>query len=326
MRKLKILFCLVLLMVVVNLNIKVKAAEQLPDNGAKISSAQIIQTKTGTGPWDENDEPGNDSSEDNNIVRSFDQVTWTIENTFALNGDGASSYQGGKLYFEVKLPSDKFNSETAKWDLSSMAWVENAQLSSDKMTLTGCYTLNQNAITIPGKQTVVFVADILGAPNGTEFQPEFKVWLNGNTDDEKVTVQSKNITVSAAANYNIKLVRNTNENNRALDLDYNGTIYDGRIYGYAFILQLYNTNSSKGLKGIEYPQGDITFDIDLKLERKGHQSDEIIDITNLTTPLLWNYRINFGSAKIPGRKTSSFPIEHIQPPLIVRRIFAGKNC
>ena len=42
MRKLKILFCLVLLMVVVNLNIKVKAAEQLPDNGAKISSAQRL--------------------------------------------------------------------------------------------------------------------------------------------------------------------------------------------------------------------------------------------------------------------------------------------
>lgn len=40
-------------------------------NGDKgyISSAQIIQTKTGTGPWDANDEPGNDSSEDNNIVR-----------------------------------------------------------------------------------------------------------------------------------------------------------------------------------------------------------------------------------------------------------------
>ena len=302
MKKLKVLFCLVLLMVVVNLNIKVKAAEQLPDDGAKISSAQIIQTKTGTGPWDEDDSPGNDSSEENDVVRSFDQVTWTIENTFALNSNDASSYQGGKLYFEVKLPSDKFNSETAKWDLSSMAWVENAQLSSDKMTLTGCYTLNPDAITIPGKQTVVFVASILGAPNGTEFQPEFKLWLNGNSDEEKYTVQSKNITISAAANYNIRFVRNTNENNRALGLDYNGTTYDGRIYGYVFTLQLYNTNTSKGLKGIEQPQGDITFDVDLKLERKAHQSSEIIDITELTTPLLWNYKINFGSAKISGRR------------------------
>ena len=35
--------------------------EKAIDIGSKgyISSAEIIQTKTGTGPWDENDEPGN---------------------------------------------------------------------------------------------------------------------------------------------------------------------------------------------------------------------------------------------------------------------------
>ena len=41
----------------------------------------------------------------------------------------------------------------------------------------------------------------------------------------------------------------------------------GRMYGYGILLQLYNENSSKGLKGIEYPTGEITFDIDMKLER-----------------------------------------------------------
>ena len=69
-----------------------------------------------------------------------------------------------------------------------MAWIENAKLSSDKMTLTGYYKLNPDAITIPGKQTLVFVANIFGASNGIEFQPEFKLWLNGNSDDEKVAV------------------------------------------------------------------------------------------------------------------------------------------
>ena len=49
-----------------------------------ISSAQIIKRATGTGPWDANDEPGNDSSPENNIVRSFDQVTWTVDITTAL--------------------------------------------------------------------------------------------------------------------------------------------------------------------------------------------------------------------------------------------------
>ena len=49
-----------------------------------ISSAQIIERVTGTGPWDDNDEPGNDSSPDNDIVRSFDQVTWTVNLTTAV--------------------------------------------------------------------------------------------------------------------------------------------------------------------------------------------------------------------------------------------------
>lgn len=62
-------------------------------NGDKgyVSSAQIIQTKTGVGPWDADDEPGNDSSEDNNIVRSFDQVTWTVDLTMALKSGVSES-------------------------------------------------------------------------------------------------------------------------------------------------------------------------------------------------------------------------------------------
>lgn len=51
---------------------------------AYISDAQVIQTQTGTGPWDADDNPGNDSSEDNEIVRSYDQVIWTVDLTMSL--------------------------------------------------------------------------------------------------------------------------------------------------------------------------------------------------------------------------------------------------
>ena len=49
-----------------------------------ISSIDTKEVKTGTGPFDKDDEPGNDSSEDNDIVRSFDQITWTFQLNFAL--------------------------------------------------------------------------------------------------------------------------------------------------------------------------------------------------------------------------------------------------
>ena len=102
--------------------------EKAIDIGSKgyISSAEIIQTKTGTGPWDENDEPGNDSSEDNDIVRSFDQVVWTVDLTMSLkdNSQGAS-LSGGRIEVEAELPENC--ADVMKWDLESMLWMENGK-------------------------------------------------------------------------------------------------------------------------------------------------------------------------------------------------------
>ena len=113
-------------------------------NGDKgyISSAQIIQTKTGTGPWDTNDEPGNDSSEDNNIVRSFDQVTWTIDLTMALkNGVADTGLTGGVINVEVCLPEACAN--MMSWELDSMKWIENGNVSNDGRILTGQYSMSK---------------------------------------------------------------------------------------------------------------------------------------------------------------------------------------
>ena len=159
MKKIKVLLLILFTILCINSLNVVKAAEELPDNGAKISSAQIIQTKTGTGPFDADDTAGNDSSEDNNIVRSFDQVTWTVENTMVVNGTGADSYTGGRIYFEATIPSN-FTSETFKWDLDSMKWIEGASVSSDGLTLTGYYSMSKEDITIPGKQSLIFVGKV----------------------------------------------------------------------------------------------------------------------------------------------------------------------
>ena len=289
MKKIKIsLIIIIMFLFIININ-KVKAVEELPDDGGRISSSQVIQTKTGTGPFDENDEPGNDSSEDNNIVRSFDQVTWTIENTFVLNGNEADSYSGGRIYFEAVLP-DVFTSETAKWDLESMAWIENAQVSSDGLTLTGYYQMGTENITVPGKQTLVFVAKILGASNGIEFEPEIKLWLNGNSEENYKNVATEEITVSAAPRYNVKLVRNSDCASRTT-VNIDGQDVTGRMYGYAVVYQLYNQAVAKGLKGIEYPKGDISIDLEMTLTKQESQGGEKIDITDEVTPILWNYQI-----------------------------------
>lgn len=274
-------------------------------NGDKgyISSAQIIQTKTGTGPWDADDEPGNDSSEDNNIVRSFDQVTWTVDLTMALkSGVADSGLTGGIINVEVTLP--EACADVMKWDLDSMQWIENGKVSSDGRTLTAQYSMSETDTTIPGKQTLVFVLGVEGAVNKTEIIPTFTFDLEGNEENEKVTITGEKIIVSAKGKYNIELHRNTNLATKTT-MNYGEGNTEGRMYGYTFAIQLYNDNESKGLKGVEYPKGELSFDIDLKLERSIFGSDELEDITAECTPVLWQYGINTWNAKtgnIAGRE------------------------
>ncbi len=276
-------------------------------NGDKgyISSAQIIQTKTGTGPFDENDDPGNDSSEDNNIVRSFDQVTWTVNLTMALkSGIADTNLKGGVINVNVTLPEACAN--VMKWDTSSMQWLENGQVSSDGRILTGQYTMNDQAVTIPGNQSLVFVLQVYGAGNEAEIVPTFTFDLEGNADNEKVNINGEKVIVSATGKYNIQLSDNTYYLSDKTTVDYGEGNTSGRMYGYGFAVQLYNDNESKGLKGLEYPKGKISFDIDLKLERSKFGSSELEDITEECTPILWNYRVNndtgsYGAGNIEDR-------------------------
>ena len=288
------------------------AGEIINGDKAYISSAQIIQTKTGTGPWDSNDEPGNDSSEDNNIVRSFDQITYTVDLTMSLKkGITDTSLKGGVINVEVVLPENCAN--VMKWDLDSMRWLENGSISEDGRTLTGKYSMSNTEITIPGKQTLVFVLKVEGAGNRTEIEPSFKFGLEGNNENEKVSLLGNKTIVSAKGKYNIQLHRNSVLVSKST-VDYGESEKEGRMYGYTFAVQLYNENESKGLKGIEYPKGEISFDINLKLERSKFESEELEDITNECTPILWQYGVHdwdtdYGN--IPNRKYLNYSSKYI---------------
>ena len=267
------------------------AEEDAIGDKAVVSSSEIISRVTGTGPWDANDNPGNDSSPDNDIVRSFDQVTWTTELTFGLKEDaGVDSLTGGTIEVKAELPENCANIMT--WDLESMQWLENGQVSDDGRTLTGSYTMSNSVTTIPGKQTLVFVLSVEGAGNGTEIVPTFSFNLTENEENENVTIVGEKVVVSATGKYNIQLSSNTDALSNKTTVDYGEGETSGRMYGYGFTVQLYNDNQSKGLKGVEYPQGEISFDINLKLERSKFESAELEDITDEATPILWNYRIN----------------------------------
>ena len=264
-----------------------------------ISSIDTKEVKTGTGPFDENDEPGNDSSENNDIVRSFDQITWTYQLNFALKEpDSGTSLKGGVIQITASLPKELAN--IVEWDIESMKWLSNANLSEDGINLSGEYSMSEEIVTIPGNQEVIFILKVKNAVNGTKIQPSFTFMLEGNEEEDKKEVTApKEITVSATGRYNIQLHDNTGYLSNKTTVDYGEGEVTGRMYGYGFTVQLYNNEYSeeenpysKGLKGIEYPKGEISFDINLKLERSEFGSDNLEDITEKATPILWNYRVN----------------------------------
>ncbi len=184
------------------------ASDTILGEEAKISSAQIIERKTGIGPFDENDEAGNDSSESNNIVRSFDKITWTVECTMVLkDSSDQKSYRGGVVEVKAELPNTCSN--VVKWDLTSMAWAQNATVSKDGRIFTAKYQMKTSEVTVPGKQTLGFCLDVLNAQHGLEISPKFTIGVLGNSDSEKYKIKNVDVVyVSAAPKYNIVLQSN----------------------------------------------------------------------------------------------------------------------
>lgn len=267
----------------------------LPDNGAIISSSEIVQTKTGTAPFDDDNSPGNDLNDSNDIVRSFDQIIWTVENTFKINNNTDENYKGGILYAEATIPESC--KDVVHWDLDSMGWADGtATISDDGLTFFASYQMTQEDITIPGKQNLSFVLKVDGACNGTEIQPEFKLWLNGN--QEKKSVTSKKITVSSRPAYNLSLVRNATISTETTITDDNGDSVKGRVYTYGALLQLYNTDPDKGIKGLEYSKDEINYELELSLYRTNIANGEIEDVTDTFTPILYNYCLDGNPAHL----------------------------
>lgn len=260
-------------------------------DSAIVSSANIIQRKTGTGPFDSDDEAGNDSSEDNNIVRSFDEISWTINSNMAIKeGQTITSVTGGYLNIEITLPETLAN--LVKWNTDAMTWTEGTQqINEDGTVFSAKYHMNENEVTVPGTQSLNISLNVLGAANGTEITPEFRLWLEGNSNNEKYTFTDNAIKISAVPKYNVQLQRQTTLYKK-VTVNYDDNDHEGRMYGYTVTLQLYNDNEEKGIKGIEYPKGEIQFDIDLKLEKTASSVATREDITDDCTPILWNYKIN----------------------------------
>lgn len=283
------------------------------DAGCYISDFGIKKMTDGTANFDADDNAGNDSSKSNKIVRSFDYINYDLEYVTAISD---KTKVVNEAYVDIEFSLDKdpskavFNSDSFSWcenpvttyyyedGTNSTKW--NQSKTVVKQVLTGRRKITNNSDTnaIPGIGTLSFGVYVKGDTNEDIIQPEFKCWIEGN--DIVQTCQSDAVTVSAAPRYNIRLVRNTASGNcdpityLAPDLsessleDKDGYL-KGRMESYVLQVELLNKETDKGLKGVELPSGDITFDIKATETVNGEDKTSSKDYS----PILWDYRLNY---------------------------------
>ncbi len=231
-----------------------------------------------------------------------------------------TSFKKANLYVEYFIPFEK---SEVTFDLKNMTEIKDAKVTEENggQKLTGKITLSVNEKgqpPIPGTQNVIVYLNVNGAKNGAQIVPEFNFWLDGNT--EKTQEIPPSTTVSAAPKYNVRLSRAYQTNVK----DYfdfatgkttttpNANTKLGRLYAYGISLELYNDSPSKGLKGVEVPKGEVSFDIDMSYKKIIQSTGAVEDISQSSPPLLWDYKLNENSKKVGvgnlGRQMSFYGI------------------
>lgn len=261
-----------------------QVAPWLDGDFAYISNLTIKEHHDGMEPYDGSQVPGNDISDSNDILRTFDLATYTLEFTTALR-DGANKdgYEEGIVYFEFILP---VSSKQAEFDFGGMSWmktVKNFQKDADieengQQIYRGHYTLTSNK----GKGTaaignsfsqITLAIRALDMKNDQTLTPKVTMWLDHNKEGDRKTV-SHTLKISAAPQYNVELVRPVSANTATGSYNFStgedsapnknmGTV-KGYLMGFGLTVQL-RSDRNRGLLGMELPDENTQIDFDLDL-------------------------------------------------------------
>ncbi len=259
-----------------------------------ISYANIDLNYSGTEPFDSDDENGNDMSNDNDIIRSFDRAGYqlTVDIDSSTEQNDVTSV---RIHFSINIQGSDIENE---YYTQGFSWVTHYEVveNGTSRTMTGYYDYTSDAgVSSSEKSGMDIVVQLLAMSDGIIFQPTGSVWLeemddsgNGtNALSEAVELNFPALEVSAALKLNVYLYQGStsqvsaegtfNFASSGVDKSYlnydKGTDIDGRLYAYGIALEMYNTKTGKGMKGQALPDGD-TIDLTVKLNSTFTVTDE----------------------------------------------------
>lgn len=292
--------------------------DMLDTDSAAVSRLRLTDRITGTAPFDKDNERGDDKDETNDIVRSYDTVTYDYE--YTLTPDSTMDYyRRTRVGFRFELPYPK---DKVTFDAEKMGWVDHTPGYEPKLTtetidgtvtqVYTCYRLleptSQSPTVNPGTGSIGLSVAVKGAPHGYRFHPTVKAWPAWdasnptNTGTHKRAVDTpKDVTVSAKLSLNVRMVDYGNVDRGVFDFSSGAANApnrtEGKVTGLGLGVALVTemrwpdrTKGLKGLKGLEAPSGRITYKI--------HLSNQYSDDTKTGTkhpmerrwqPLLYDY-------------------------------------
>lgn len=258
--------------------------DMLDTDSAAVSRLRLTDRITGTAPFDKDNERGDDKDETNDIVRSYDTVTYDYE--YTLTPDSTMDYYRRTrvgFRFELPYPTDKVT-----FDAEKMGWVDHTPGYEPKLTtetidgtvtqVYTCYRLleptSQSPTVNPGTGSIGLSVAVKGAPHGYRFHPTVKAWpawdasnpTNTGTHPPAVDTP-EDVTVSAKLNLNVRMVDYGNVDRGVFDFSSGAANAPNRTegkvtglgLGIALVTELRWPDRTKGLKGLEAPTGRITY-------------------------------------------------------------------
>lgn len=289
--------------------------DMLDTDSAAVSRLRLTDRITGTAPFDADNGRGDDKDENNDIVRSYDTVTYDYE--YTLTPDSTMDYyRRTRVGFRFELPYPK---DKVTFDAEKMGWVDHTPGYEPKLTtetidgivtqVYTCYRLleptSQSPTVNPGTGSIGLSVAVKGAPHGYRFHPTVKAWPAWdasnptNTGTHKRAEDTpKDVTVSAKLSLNVRMVNYGNVDRGVFDFSSGAANAPNRTegkvtglgLGVALVTEMRWPDRTKGLKGLEAPSGRITYKI--------HLSNQYSDDTKTGTkhpmerrwqPLLYDY-------------------------------------
>lgn len=304
--------------------------DMLDTDSAAVSRLRLTDRITGTAPFDKDNERGDDKDETNDIVRSYDTVTYDYE--YTLTPDSTMDYyRRTRVGFRFELPYPK---DKVTFDAEKMGWVDHTPGYEPKLTtetidgtvtqVYTCYRLleptSQSPTVNPGTGSIGLSVAVKGAPHGYRFHPTVKAWPAWdktnptNTGTHKRAEDTpKDVTVSAKLNLNVSLKTS----------DVGGGVYDfstgdrtapnkslgkvsGRQLHVGAMVSMRWPDRSKGLKGIEAPRGRISYTLHVKNVFRDEDAGQTKHAGERKwQPLLWD-RLHDGYSSSHARAVDSF--------------------